>query len=104
MRAVRPVLLPSFLITGVGSTENLCQGSPREEIRYINQSIASLEKLDKSSPKFPDQLEQLLNNGRWITNLMTAPEDEMGKLIGNLDEVKFVSKRTEVALISLVDS
>jgi hypothetical protein len=54
----------------------------------------ALDDLDRSSPQFPEQLNQLLHDGEWAANLDISPANELGELISHLDRVRsiFTSK------------
>lgn len=46
-----------------------------------------LYELNRSSARFPDQLNQLLQDKRWVEDLQRLPNDELVELIGYLDNV-----------------
>ena len=50
-------------------------------------SVQSLYELDASSARFPEQLDELLRDGKWIDQLKTLPEGELVGLTGRLDHV-----------------
>ena len=56
--------------------------------------VQRLDELDRSPDQFPEQLSQLLHDEQWIAALKVAPEDELGKLIGYLDNVRSVPTPT----------
>ena len=59
-----------------------------------------LYKLDRSSTGFPEQLNELLRNGKWAEYLEALPQGELEKLIGYLDKVRFISTSAKSCLPS----
>ena len=53
-----------------------------------------LYKLDMSSTRFPEQLNELLHDEGWVEHLHLLPKGELVGLIGYLDNVRFVSTPT----------
>jgi len=50
-----------------------------------------LHQLDKSSTRFPEQLDKLLHDREWVKKVQLLPEDELMEVIGYLDDVRFIS-------------
>jgi len=50
-----------------------------------------LYQLDRSSPQFPEQLNELLHDKEWVRKVQLLPEDELVELIGYLSDVRFIS-------------
>ena len=57
--------------------------------------IQRLYELDRSLAKFPEQLDQLLHDEEWIATLKPAPDGELVKLAGYLDDVRPIPTQTE---------
>ena len=49
-----------------------------------------LYELDRSSTRFPEQLNDLLHDEEWARQLKPLPEDELMELIGYLDDVRSI--------------
>ena len=50
-----------------------------------------LYELDKSSTRFPEQLDALLHDNEWVTHLQLLPEGELMELITYLNDVRLIS-------------
>ena len=46
---------------------------------------------DRSSTRFPEQINELLHDNRWVEQLWSLPEDELAKTISYLNDVWVVS-------------
>ena len=57
-------------------------------------ALQRLEGLDRSSTRFPEQLEKLLHDKRWVESLEHLPESELHKVIDFLDNVRSVPPPT----------
>ena len=53
-----------------------------------------LHELDRSSARFPEQLNELLHDKEWVEHIRLLPEDELIELIGSLDDVSSISRVT----------
>ena len=60
-----------------------------------------LYELDRSSPQFPEQLGELLQDEEWVEHLQPLSEGELVDLIDCLDSVSFISTPTKFCLSSL---
>jgi len=54
-------------------------------------SAQRLHQLDKSSTRFPEQLEKLLYDKEWVDQAQLLPEDELVELTGYLNDVRLIS-------------
>ena len=68
---------------------------PVKSLRERELLRERLYKLDRSSTRFPEQLDELLQNDEWAEDLESLPEDELMELIGHLDNVRFISMLTK---------
>ena len=50
-------------------------------------SVRWLYQLDASSIRFPEQLDELLRDRKWIDQLKTLPEGDLVRLTDRLDHV-----------------
>ena len=50
-----------------------------------------LYELDRSSPRYPEQLNELLQEEEWVEQLRSLSEDGLVDLIDYLDSVSFIS-------------
>jgi len=53
-----------------------------------------LYELDKSSTRFPEQLDELLHDTEWVKRLELLRGGELMELIGYLDNVRSIPMRT----------
>lgn len=60
-----------------------------------------LDKLDRSSSGFPEQLDRLLHDKQWVKSLELLAEGELGEIIGHLNDVKLNLPPTEPYLSPL---
>ena len=51
--------------------------------------------MDRSSTRFPEQLDRLLHDQEWIAALKLAPDDELVKLTSHLDNVRSTPTETK---------
>lgn len=56
--------------------------------------VQRLYKLNRTSTRFPERLERLLHDKKWVERLQRLPEGQLVELIGYLDSVRFVSMPT----------
>jgi len=50
-----------------------------------------LSQLDRSSTRFPEQLDKLLHDKEWVKEVQLLQEDELMEVIGCLDDVRLIS-------------
>ena len=53
-----------------------------------------LYDLDRTSTRFPEQLSKLLRDREWTGHIQRLPEVELVELLGYIDEVRLISRRT----------
>ena len=53
-------------------------------------SSQRLYELDKSSTRFPEQLNELLHDREWVKCFQFLPEDELSGLVGYLNDVRLI--------------
>lgn len=51
-------------------------------------SSQRLYELDKSSTRFPEQLNKLLHDREWVGYLQSLPEDELLEAMGYINDVR----------------
>ena len=68
---------------------------PAKPLRDRERLRERLYKLDRSSIQFPEQLNELLQDDKWVEDLESLPEDELVELVDYLDNVRFISILTK---------
>jgi len=51
---------------------------------------SQLYRLDRSSTRFPEQLDKLLHDREWEESLQLLPDGELAELVGYLDNVRSI--------------
>ena len=63
---------------------------PNKSLHVEERLAQRLYKLDRSSPRFSEQLDELLHDEEWVGRLQPLPEGELVELIDYLDNVGFI--------------
>jgi len=50
-----------------------------------------LYQLDRSSARFPEQLDKLLHDKEWVEQAQLLPKDELVEMIEHINDVRLVS-------------
>ena len=92
--ALAKATLPTSRLARAASADTYTRpcGHPIDSVRRSlsqNQAMSAqrLYELDKSSTRFPEQLEKLLDDKEWIDHLRALPRGDVPGLISHLDEV-----------------
>jgi len=49
-----------------------------------------LDQLDRSSALFPEQLDKLLHDQKWVEQVQLLPRDELVEMIEQINDVRLV--------------